>query len=94
VLVGLVDFAVFVHPAHRHDVLVWVLSELGYGASAGIPFPFHADGIGTGLWLTSLNVKFRDVKFVVPFLTQVWMYASPIIYPSSLIPERWRTIYA
>jgi len=49
--------------------------------------------LGTGLWLTALNVKYRDVRFVVPFLTQLWMYASPVAYSTSLIPEKWQWLY-
>lgn len=48
---------------------------------------------GVGLWLTALNVKYRDVGFVVPFLIQVWMYASPVAYSSTIVPARWRAIY-
>lgn len=50
--------------------------------------------IGVGFWLSAMNVKFRDVRYVVPFLVQFWMYASPIIYPTSMLPARYRTIYA
>lgn len=50
--------------------------------------------LGVGLWLSALNVQFRDVRYVVPFLTQFWMFATPIAYPSSLLDERWRTVYA
>jgi lipopolysaccharide transport system permease protein len=50
--------------------------------------------LGTGLWLSALNVEFRDVRYVVPFLTQFWMFATPIAYPSSLLDEPWRTLYA
>lgn len=49
--------------------------------------------LGVGLWLSSLNVKYRDVRYVVPFITQFWMFATPIAYPSSLLAEPWRTIY-
>jgi lipopolysaccharide transport system permease protein len=49
--------------------------------------------LGTGLWLSALNVEFRDIRYVVPFLTQFWFYATPITYPSSLIHEPWRTLY-
>jgi lipopolysaccharide transport system permease protein len=49
--------------------------------------------LGVGLWLSSLNVKYRDVRYVVPFLTQFWLFATPIAYPSSLLQEPWRTIY-
>jgi len=49
--------------------------------------------LGTGLWLSALNVQFRDVRYTVPFLTQFWLFASPIAYPSSLLSEPWRTLY-
>jgi lipopolysaccharide transport system permease protein len=49
--------------------------------------------LAIGLWIGPLNVRFRDVMYVLPFLTQVWMYASPIVYPSSLVPAKWRMLY-
>lgn len=49
--------------------------------------------LGVGFWLSAFNVKYRDVHYVVPFLTQFWMYATPIAYPSSLLSGYWRTIY-
>jgi lipopolysaccharide transport system permease protein len=49
--------------------------------------------LGVGLWLSAMNVQFRDVRYAVPFLVQAWMFASPIAYPSSLLSEPWRTIY-
>jgi lipopolysaccharide transport system permease protein len=49
--------------------------------------------LGVGLWLSALNVEYRDVRYVVPFLTQFWMLATPIAYPSSLLHQPWRTIY-
>lgn len=49
--------------------------------------------LGVGLWLTALNVKYRDVKFIVPFLTQFWMYASPVAYSTSIIPQKWQWLY-
>src|SRR5215470_8331098 len=49
--------------------------------------------LGAGLWLSALNAIYRDVRYVVPFLIQFWMLASPVAYPSSLIPERWRWLY-
>jgi lipopolysaccharide transport system permease protein len=48
---------------------------------------------GVGLWLTALNVKYRDVSFVVPFLVQIWMYASPVAYSGSIVPARWQRLY-
>ena len=52
-----------------------------------------ATALGVGLWLGALNVQYRDVGYLVPFLSQIWMYATPVVYPSSLIPERWRLLY-
>ena len=49
--------------------------------------------LGVGLWLSALNALYRDVRYVVPFLAQFWMFASPVAYPSSLVPERWRWLY-
>jgi lipopolysaccharide transport system permease protein len=53
-----------------------------------------ATSLGVGLWLAALNVQFRDVRYVVPFVIQFWMFATPIVYPSSLLGEKWRAIYA
>jgi lipopolysaccharide transport system permease protein len=50
--------------------------------------------LAVGLWLSALNVEYRDIRYVVPFLTQFWMYATPVAYSSSLIPEKWRFLYA
>ena len=49
--------------------------------------------LGVGLWLSALNVEYRDVRYIVPFITQFWMLATPIGYPSSLLQQPWRTIY-
>jgi lipopolysaccharide transport system permease protein len=43
-----------------------------------------------GMWMSALNVKYRDVRYALPFMIQVWMFATPIIYPASIVPERWR----
>jgi lipopolysaccharide transport system permease protein len=50
--------------------------------------------LGIGLWLAALNVEYRDVRYVIPFLLQFWMFSTPIAYPSSLLHEPWRTVYA
>lgn len=49
--------------------------------------------LGVGLWMSALNALYRDVRYVVPFLIQFWMFASPVAYPSSLVPARWRWLY-
>ena len=91
---GLVDFAIaFVILAL---LLVW------YGVAPGsalLLLPVFVaiamlTAFSLGLWLTALNVKYRDVGILVPFITQVWMYASPIAYSTSLVPEQWRWIYS
>jgi lipopolysaccharide transport system permease protein len=48
---------------------------------------------GAGLWLAAWNALYRDVRYVVPFLVQFWLFASPVAYPSSLVPARWRALY-
>lgn len=50
--------------------------------------------LGVGLWMSALNVIYRDIRYVVPFLVQLWMFATPIAYPGSLVPEVWRPVYA
>jgi lipopolysaccharide transport system permease protein len=49
--------------------------------------------LGVGLWLSALNALYRDVRYVLPFLVQFWMFASPVAYPSSLVPPKWRGLY-
>jgi lipopolysaccharide transport system permease protein len=50
--------------------------------------------LGVGLWLSALNVLYRDIGYIIPFLTQLWFYLTPIVYPSSEIPEQWQLLYA
>jgi len=50
--------------------------------------------LAVGLWLSPLNAQYRDVTHIIPFLVQVWMYACPVIYPVSLVPEKWRVLYS
>jgi lipopolysaccharide transport system permease protein len=49
--------------------------------------------LGVGFWLSALNVEYRDVMYVVPFLNQFWLFITPVVYPSSLVPGRWRLLY-
>lgn len=49
--------------------------------------------LGVGLWLSALNAIYRDVRYVLPFVVQFWMFASPVAYPSSLVPGKWRWLY-
>jgi lipopolysaccharide transport system permease protein len=50
--------------------------------------------LGVGLWLSAMNVRFRDVRYTIPFLTQLWLFATPIAYPSSLLSEPWKSVYS
>lgn len=93
VLAGLVDFAIaFVVLAGMmlyFDIVpgvevVWILPLLILAL---------VTSLGVGLWFSALNVQYRDVAYIVPFLVQFWLFATPIAYPSSLLPEQWRIVY-
>ena len=95
---GLIDFLA--------SFVILVLMILGYRL-AGYDLAFSlrllaipgflllavATALAVGLWLACLAVKFRDVSIVVGYFTQAWMYLSPVVYPLSLVPERWQTLY-
>lgn len=49
--------------------------------------------LGVGLWFAALNVRYRDVRYIIPFMVQLWMFATPVVYSSSMLPEPWRTLY-
>jgi lipopolysaccharide transport system permease protein len=93
VLGGLVDFAI------SFCVLLALMAYYGIAPTAAtlwLPvFLLLAilTALGMGLWLSALNAFYRDVRYVVPFLVQFWMFASPVAYPSSLVPERWQWLY-
>jgi lipopolysaccharide transport system permease protein len=90
---GLVDLAL------ATVVLVALMAFYGVAPSAAIVFvPLFlllglAAGLAVGLWLSALNVLYRDVRYAVPFLVQFWMFATPVAYPSSLVPEPYRALY-
>ncbi len=50
--------------------------------------------LSVGVWLAALNVRYRDIRYVLPFLTQLWLFATPVAYPSSMVPAAWRSLYA
>jgi lipopolysaccharide transport system permease protein len=93
VLGGLVDFAV------AFVILLVMMLYYGIvptGAIVALPgFILLAvmTALAVGLWLSALNVKYRDVRYTINFLIQFWLFATPIAYPSSLVPERWRPLY-
>lgn len=93
VLSGLVDFGI--------SFLMFVAMMFYYAIRPGwalLMLPVFLllsvlTALGVGLWLSALNAIYRDVRYVVPFLVQFWMFASPVAYPSSLVPAKWRWLY-
>lgn len=93
VIAGLVDFC------FAFIVLIGMMYHYGIAPSRSIfLFPIFlllaiATALAAGLWLSALNVQFRDVKHTIPFLTQFWLFATPVVYPASLVPPKWRMWY-
>jgi homopolymeric O-antigen transport system permease protein len=93
VLSGLVDFGV--------SFLMFLVMMIYYGirpGAAALWLPVFLllailTALGVGLWLSALNAIYRDVRYVLPFLVQFWMFASPVVYASSLVPVKWRWLY-
>ncbi len=93
ILAALVDFLI--------AGVVLILIMLAYGmvpaASSLLFLPLTAVtavlALGLGMWLAALNVQYRDIQHATPFLIQIWMFATPIVYPGSIVPERYRLIY-
>lgn len=93
VLGGLVDFAI--------AFVILLLMTAWYGirptwAIATLPafiLLAMASALGVGLWLSALNVRYRDVRYTIGFLIQFWLLATPVAYSSSLVPDRWRALY-
>ncbi len=93
VLSPLVDFAISIL------ILVVMMAYYGFVPTLNIVFlPLFillalATSLSIGLWLSALNVKYRDFQYTVPFIIQLWLYASPVVYPASMIPESIRFLY-
>jgi lipopolysaccharide transport system permease protein len=93
VLGGLVDFAI------AFVILLVMMAYYGITPTAMIiTLPLFLllavmTALGVGLWLSALNVQYRDVRYTIGFLTQFWLFATPVAYPSSIVPERWRWLY-
>jgi lipopolysaccharide transport system permease protein len=93
VLEGLVDFSL--------AMLVFTGMMIFYGVTPGpavVALPLLvllacAAALAVGLWLAALNVRYRDVRYTIPFFVQFWLIATPIAYPASLVPDRWRLVY-
>ena len=93
VLGGLVDFAVafailLVLMFYYGIVPTWAIITL-----PGFVLLAVMTALGVGLWLSALNVKYRDVRYTITFLVQFWLFATPVAYPSSIVPQKWRALY-
>jgi lipopolysaccharide transport system permease protein len=92
--VGLVDFAI------SFCVLLILMTIYGIKPGlAALTVPLWAafavvSALAVGLWLSALNVRYRDIRHTLPFVSQIWMYATPVAYSLSMIPEKWRPWYA
>lgn len=93
VLAGLVDFVI------AFVVLLGMMFYYGIVPTVAVlTLPLFillaiATALAAGVWLSALNVQYRDVRYTIPFLTQFWLFATPIAYSSSLVPEQWRVLY-
>ncbi len=94
VLTGLVDFI------FAFLVLLGMMIHYGVMATSVLwTLPLFillavATALGVGLWLSALNVQYRDVRYTIPLITQCWLFLSPVAYPSSIVPEPWRLLYS
>ena len=90
---GLIDFAI------AFVILLLMMAYYGIAPTwAVVTLPAFilfaiATALGVGLWLSALNVKYRDVRYTITFLVQFWLFATPVAYASSIVPERWRPLY-
>jgi lipopolysaccharide transport system permease protein len=93
ILSPLVDFVISI------SILILMMGYYGFVPTINVVFlPLFillglATSLGVGLWLSALNVKYRDFQYTVPFIIQLWMYASPVVYPASMLPEAIRPFY-
>lgn len=90
VLAGLVDFAVSFVALIALMLYYRVPVTGGLALLPILVLLVIVTSLAVGLWLSALNVRFRDVRYTVPFLTQLWLFATPVVYPASLVPPKWR----
>ncbi len=94
ILSPLVDFAV------AFVILIIMMAYYGFVPTVAIvllpAFILLAvmTSFAVGLWLSALNVKYRDFQYTIPFLIQLWLFASPVVYPASMLPQSWQFVYA
>ncbi len=93
-LSGIVDFGI------AFVILIGMMAYYGFAPTPTVwTLPLFlllalVTALGVGLWLSALNVLYRDIGYITPFLTQFWLFITPIAYPASLVPEQWRLLYA
>lgn len=92
-LSGLVDFVFSFVVLAGLMVYYGVVPTVALWAVPGFVLMAVASAVGVGLWLSALNVEYRDVRYIIPFITQFWFFMSPVAYPSSLVPQKWRVLY-
>jgi len=93
VLSGIVDFAVSFVVLLGMMFFFGIVPTLNFLWLPLLLLLAFITSLGIGLWFSALNVEFRDVRYLVTFVTQLWLFATPIAYPSSMLPEPWRTLY-
>ncbi len=92
VLAGLVDFAVGFGLLIVLLVIFGVLPSITWLLIPFLVILAILAALGVGIWLSALDVQYRDVRYAIPFAMQVWLFATPVVYPASLVPERYRPI--
>lgn len=93
-LAGLLDFFIAMLVMGAMMIYYQVVPSIGI-----LLFPFLVGltflcAVGVGLWLSALNVQYRDIRYVIPFLIQLWMFVSPVIYPVSMVPQKYQWLLA
>jgi lipopolysaccharide transport system permease protein len=89
---GLVDFAVAFAILAGMMIYYGVMPTLNVAMVLPLVFLTVVAALGVGMILSALNVAYRDVGYVVPFVVQLWMFATPVIYPLSIVPKRWQWV--
>jgi len=93
VLSGLVDFIFAFAVLLAMMAYYGIFPTLALWTLPGFLLMAMASAVGVGLWLSAFNVEYRDVRYTLPFITQLWFFISPVAYPTSLVPEKWRFLY-
>jgi len=90
----LVDFAVMIVMLFIFMVFYRVPATFRLLAIPGLLFLMMLAATGVALWFSAVSVKYRDTSYALPFFAQIWMYASPVVYPTSMVPAQWQSLFA